>query len=381
VSQLRRRRIPALGASLVDGKPDLCRHGRPSSIVRRALIPPLVAAMLLLGVSLQSAHAAAGSHWTVEQTTNVFQPQLDAIDCTSPNACTAVGQSGRVGLVERWNGSVWSQVPVPGSAGPLHAISCASSNSCMAVGANRCGGPVAERWDGKTWKDSPLRLSATINQCASVFNGVSCTSARFCLAAGAPNALESWNGERWSIKRARTVMNSGFNSVSCATSKACAVGGGWGSGGGGGRLLEFWDGRHFSMTLRHDDNGRVAASVNGISCPSKAMCLSVAGDADGFAFADSWNGRSWRNIPVDSSPIGGLTGVSCTSSRSCVVVGSGGYPSPATVESWNGEVLRPMLNDLMSTFSGLSGISCLQQTACTIVGTGVAGLPLAARHF
>ena len=361
---------------------------RPDVVVRRGtLVGFLTATVLLLslvGVQRASATVVGGSHWTVEQVPNVPSSQLSAISCTSTTACMAVGQSGQVGLAERWNGFGWSQVPVPSSAGPLHGISCTSANACMAVGSNRCGGPVADRWNGSRWQDSPLRLSATIKQCASVLQGVSCASRRFCLAAGNPNALERWNGRRWFITSVPRVSNAQLFAVSCAAPNACAVGGGWGDTGNGGRLLEFWNGRHWSGALRNDNNSRVATTVNGVSCPSRAACIAVAGNGDNFPYADSWNGRSWSNIttPNDYQGLTVFNAVSCTSPRSCLIVGSvpPGYGDRA-VASWNGRVFTPSPNDVTSSFSGLTGVSCVQQTACTVVGTGVSGSPLAARNF
>jgi hypothetical protein len=96
----------------------------------------------------------------------------------------------QVALVERWNGSTWSVVAIPGIAGSqgaaLQAISCATVKGCNAVGDNINGAGVevtlAEKWNGTAWsvKATPNPATAT----ASDLLAVSCTT-KACTASGA----------------------------------------------------------------------------------------------------------------------------------------------------------------------------------------------------
>lgn len=90
------------------------------------------------------AEAWDGANWIVQNmpTPNASLPaQPNAISCTSPSSCTAVGfasdSSGKdYTLAESWDGNSWSLAATPSPPGPsaalLKAVSCTSS--CIAVG-------------------------------------------------------------------------------------------------------------------------------------------------------------------------------------------------------------------------------------------------------
>ena len=119
--------------------------------------------------------------------------------------CFAVGSVGSGTarpLIERWDGSKWTVVPsatVVGSS-VLEAVSCSSPTKCFAVGRSS-NGSLTERWDGKTWKI----LAAPAASGADDLAGVSCVSATACIAVGASTShgvrhalVLHWNGESWS---------------------------------------------------------------------------------------------------------------------------------------------------------------------------------------
>jgi hypothetical protein len=92
---------------------------------------------------------------------------LSAVSCTSPSACTAVGNTDSGLLAERWNGTSWtvqSAVTPEGTEGFgdfFSSVSCSSPSACTAVGLIFTPFPpftVAERWDGSTWsvQDTPV---------------------------------------------------------------------------------------------------------------------------------------------------------------------------------------------------------------------------------
>jgi hypothetical protein len=85
--------------------------------------------------------------------------------------CMAV-ESFTIGDIDRpyvtgslWNGKSWAPMPMPGpneaSGGGMSAVSCTAERWCMSVGSFTIGdvsSPVlaADRWDGKTWKLTPV---------------------------------------------------------------------------------------------------------------------------------------------------------------------------------------------------------------------------------
>ena len=87
-----------------------------------------------------------GSGWSAETTglpSGGAYGSLDAIACSSPTACTAAGGwdfgNGSGELAENWNGISWVPEPAatpPGDeGGSLQAISCSAPTACSAVGA------------------------------------------------------------------------------------------------------------------------------------------------------------------------------------------------------------------------------------------------------
>ena len=139
--------------------------------------------------------------------------RLTSVSCTSPTACTAVGESaspdGTTPLVERWNGTTWSIERATG--GSLISVSCTSRLACTAVG--RAGNEtLGEGWNGSRWSIQPnphprgFGGPGGANELGSVF----CASSDACIAVGDSGwgsgfnsvrvtLAESWNGSDWSV--------------------------------------------------------------------------------------------------------------------------------------------------------------------------------------
>jgi hypothetical protein len=86
-----------------------------------------------------------GAHWSIQSAPNpagVAGISLSGVSCPSATACVAVGD-GLIGratggaLLERWDGTSWSVEPSPNpgpGSTPLNAVSCSSPTVCTAVG-------------------------------------------------------------------------------------------------------------------------------------------------------------------------------------------------------------------------------------------------------
>lgn len=140
-----------------------------------------------------------GRRWTIARTPRPegsFDTGLNGVACTSPAACTAVGDVDGAALVERWNGHRWSIQRTPYAVqAPLTGVSCVSATVCEAVGtANQDAGGstapppamVAERWNGRRWSLQHVPPAPAGE--GSWLNGVSCLSARSCFAPGGDNS-------------------------------------------------------------------------------------------------------------------------------------------------------------------------------------------------
>lgn len=71
-----------------------------------------------------------GTMWTTRRTAW----GLNAVSCISARNCIGVGQD----VIVRWNGSSWSRDLVVRNA-QFDAVSCSSPNACVAVGSNKHG--------------------------------------------------------------------------------------------------------------------------------------------------------------------------------------------------------------------------------------------------
>src|ERR1019366_2474209 len=104
-------------------------------------------------------------------------------------------------------------------------------------------------------KTSFATLEVTSTTLANVLNGVSCPSAKLCLAVGnyttsggqAQTLTEKWNGSSWSIvssPNTSTTQANVLSGVGCPSASFClAVGDYTNSGGQAQTLTEKWNGR------------------------------------------------------------------------------------------------------------------------------------------
>src|SRR6266581_3329314 len=361
-------RVPALGAAVL-------------TLLTAALTATVPAA----GAAPAPAGRAttAASAWKIQPTPNpkIKQGRLNAVSCSSPRACTAVGVFDNVPgtgtLAERWDGTSWSIQASPNPAGALTSVlfgvSCPAATFCVAVGnyQNRAGrhAILAEAWNGSSWSLQPTPNGPF----GGFLAGVSCPSPAACIAVGGDNnglpLVEAWNGTSWSIPPTPATGGAQLNSVSCASPSACTA-------VGSGAFAERWDGTSWSIQPVpgiHDN-----AALTGVSCTTASACTAVGGsNNDRVTLAEVWNGTSWKIQPTPSTARADadvLFGVSCTSSSACTAVGEfarfGGRPV-SLAQRWDGTSwsIQPTPNPLGSgNIVSLSGVSCTSGTACTAVG-------------
>jgi len=296
-----------------------------------------------------------------------------ALTATVPAAGAAPAPAGRATTAA----SAWKIQPTPNpkiKQGRLNAVSCSSPRACTAVGVfdNVPGtGTLAERWDGTSWsiQASPNPAGAL----TSVLFGVSCPAATFCVAVGnyqnraGRHAIlaEAWNGSSWSVMAALPTAGarrSFLNGVSCASATACtAVGSYQTRSGRHVTLAERWNGTAWS--LQPTPNRQFGGFLAGVSCPSPAACIAVGGDNNGLPLVEAWNGTSWSIPPTPATGGAQLNNVSCASPSACTAVGSGAFAERWDGTSWSIQPV-PGIHDN----AALTGVSCTTASACTAVG-------------
>lgn len=131
--------------------------------------------------------------------------------CNNRLFCLAVGQSQgatNTAIAAQWTGTSWTQPSAVGTNQILLGISCFSSSRCMAVGSGPSR-PVSRQWTGASW--TPVPTAHITGSSFATLNQVSCPTATRCIAVGARSngglgaigfpVAEEWNGSSWRVLR------------------------------------------------------------------------------------------------------------------------------------------------------------------------------------
>jgi len=284
---------------------------------------------------------------------------LNAVACTGPASCVAVGSYATVAgpahtLALFWNGSSWRVLSTPSPASSeLRAIACGRAGHCVAVGDTLQAGAIgtlAETWDGTRWRVLPAAATGSGD---SVLRAVSCARADRCMAAGTSfnsgvpggrtvTLTESWNGTAWHMLPAPSpgTRLSDLEAVSCTTPVNCVATGFYLNIGQpyGTALAETWNGTAWHRVLPKTP-GKIS-SLLAISCPRTGHCMAVGGGGS-VPLAEALTMTRWRTVPTASlgKDTGNLLSISCPAINRCVAAGDhfrgNGHTRPLT-EQWNG---------------------------------------------
>lgn len=360
-----------------------------------------IAGVALVALLVAAAAAAAGSGWKVQRSPNPpgsTSAKFEGVSCASASACMAVGDfttssAPEAPLAERRHAGKWSieSTPSRGNGGSyLLAASCTAAKACTAVGSYSENGrsvPLAERWNGTRW--AVQRVPKPAGSTGGFLQGVSCTSGRACTAVGGvyrtggiETLAERWNGKHWSVQHTPSPAGATtpvFYGVSCASAKACvAVGDYENRATVQVTLAERWNGKQWSAQHTRNPAGTTGTQFIGISCTSAGACTAVGqfenGAHDERTLAERWNGRKWaiqhtRN--PTTNPNKQFNAVSCTSATSCTAAGdtTGRLIWDTTlVEHWNGDKWSVQRSPDPGPDNELNGVSCGSASSCTAAG-------------
>ena len=327
-----------------------------------------------------------GTSWTLDTSPNSGgQNYLYGVSCTSTSFCVATGY-GQFGttywqtLVEEWNGSSWSIVTSPNTSTTennyLYGVSCVSSSDCWAVGDY--GGAIQTLIE-------QLAPATQNNQ----LNSVSCVSSSDCWAVGYYSTntgsynqtlIEEWNGTGWSIVTSpdtSTTQNNVLQGVSCTSATSCMAAGWYSNGSYDQTLIEEWNGTGWSIVTSPSTSTAAYNYLEGVTCVSASDCWAVGFYYNGAyqTLIEQWNGTSW-GIVTSPNPGAGdyLYGVTCVSSSDCWAVGiydtGSGTVDQTAILSYNGTswgiVSSP--NATTSANNVFRGVSCTSSSDCMAVG-------------
>ena len=266
-------------------------------------------------------------------------PYLDGVAATSGRNAWAVGITGdyqshghihNYSLIEHWNGTVWTRVPVSLPGRLLTGVAATSARNAWAVGSyarhpgESYAAPLVEHWDGRVWRQVPFASPPHGPYGLVTLNAIAATSAR-----------DAW-----------------------------VVGSYWPSGVA--PLIEHWDGTTWRQVPSPSPNrGFELAGVTAISA-SNAWAVG-ASSTTGMTLIEHWDGRAWRRVPSPARAADGeLSSVTGTPSCGVWAVGDTGIRygggSTATLvvrgnrtgSTW---VPNPSLGGYTASFNGVAEAS------------------------
>lgn len=359
-----------------------------------------------------------GTTWTLQTSPTYSEPLtlFNRVKCVSPTSCVAVGWSSGgsvdVARIIAWNGSTWSNQPVPlptGSTGSrLYGVSCVAAGSCMAVGYfNNASGnarPLVMYLAAGSWTLGQAPFAdpgPPVYAPWAVMRGVACVgSLTKCWAVGGyldnnnqhQYLIYYWEGSHWNLQYAPApggVLDATFLDVSCNTAGGCAASGYYQSTSSNyAPVLSTYAGAGWNPAVLPSVSSSLSI-LNSVSCPEAGYCLAGGLYYDTQERSESlslqpastgappWAPWSSQQVPWYASATttnGRIDGVSCLSGTSCVSVGSTvndyGQPQAPSTQIWSGSTWSVRLPPLPAGVTGpsyLNGVSCAG-TGCTAVG-------------
>ncbi|MFD0687227.1 hypothetical protein [Actinomadura fibrosa] len=213
-------------------------------------------------------------------------------------------------VAEHWDGSSWKAVPVPATptgTGSLDGVSAVASNDVWAVGDSTGQGPVIRHWNGTAWTAVPPAAPPEgVHPGADRLNDVAAVSATDAWAVGlfsdwnAPGPatlIERWDGTRWSRVPAPSpgrLSNTLQSVAAVSASDVWAVGYYYGEKDTNVALVLHWDGRAWTRSPVTLPSGNTQLqSVTAVS----AKDVWAVGDHEGRPFVLHWDGVRWRVLP------------------------------------------------------------------------------------
>jgi hypothetical protein len=274
------------------------------------------------------------------------------VKCRSARWCVAVGdiqprplEGNQTPVADIWNGRTWKQVrlPLPAGAtsGALYTVACSGTAACTAIGqsANKSQAQslLAERWNGSSWKVQPMPAPAGAN-----LEGVACPTVHACRAVGSDNQgllTEFWNGSSWAVQPAPVPVGTTLqdvSAISCLSADSCEAVGGYESESNLDwyTLAEVWNGSRWRVQATPAFSGATSATLSAVSCVSATDCeaggqVMTKGGSVALGVLEKWNGTKWsiqEKLPAKRTGPSRVEGVSCTAGPVCEAVGFRSQP-------------------------------------------------------
>ena len=224
---------------------------------------------------------------------------------------------------------------------------------------------------GLTWS-APVSIDST----GGALSGISCSTAKFCIAVDSKGNAATYSHGRWSAFTAVAGPGNDFTSVSCASKTFCAAVG-TDSAGDDTDLAVIYD--HGTWSSNTSDTIYPGETLASVSCAKNTtFCTAVGSYNPGVGdtmVSETYNGHAWTASGGGSgygSPGDLLATVSCAAANSCV---TGGIVQDRNdVGDWLGITYHRGFSGGQITNNGVMGLSdWLDASACTGASCVVAG--------
>jgi hypothetical protein len=296
-----------------------------------------------------------GLHW--DQVNAV--PKQDVVDCPGARGsgrCLGAGMEfiGR----STTGGDLW-KTPLGVTSLSAKGVSCAAFPTCFVISKDRT---LASTNGGLMWNDRRPAGSITSGPDAAT-----CLDAERCIAVGGENVFTTLDGARtgWHIGPIPPAPKEPFESIACPTRVLCVIDtpttilvGRLSTGGGVGWK---WLG----------SDADPSAALGGLACSSPSSCTAVGLQGEVLTSTDStllhWHERQIGTGPLVNRPP--LVAVSCPANGVCVAAGNRGYVATTTTnwKTWSIEQVgsSPESGAARPNFKG---VSCVSTKRCVLVG-------------
>lgn len=254
-------------------------------------------------------------HWNGTQWQIITSPNLSGSNGLASVAVISEHNAWAVGtLIEHWNGQTWQIVPGPSNAPSsvsLTSVTYTSKNDVWAVGnysdSNNVGYGIIEHWNGHVWSliTNPTPVNGTLQSVAAI-------SARDVWAVGyshASNGIEStltehWNGHIWQIVASSDPTHNSLLRLTGVSAVAhndvWAVGFVRNASGIENTLTEHWNGRTWQIVVSATDSA--SSELEAVVAVSDESVWAVGGifpASSSLPLTEYWNGWFWGIV---SSP-------------------------------------------------------------------------------
>lgn len=197
---------------------------------------------------------------------------------------------------------------------------------------------------------------------ANSLEDISCAANNECIAVGkngTASLAERWNGTEWS-KMTSPEGGAALTDVSCPATGFCMA-------HSEALKLQRWNGSEWISSTAATPSGATSSYLYDVSCTSSSSCIAVGSyNVSGGAsrtLAESWNGSAWAVMTTPSTEGGAnnLYTVACTSGSSCTAIGT--QAGKASALRWNGAEWAS-LGTPKNVAGPSSTISCSSASAC-----------------